>query len=207
MDINKIFKILQEDIHTTIMATSDEEGKPVTCAIDMMDFDKHGLYFLTAKGKAFYERLKMNSFVSLTGIKGNDTLSCKSITIRGEVKEIGSSKLEELFDKNSYMFHIYPTKESRKALTVFCLYSGQGELFDLSVKPIFREQFSFGEFELNKKGSLYIVDHCNNCKLCFDVCPQQCIVSKDNHASILQEHCLHCGRCQDVCPYHAIERR
>ena len=40
------------------MATTDDDGKPVTCAIDIMDFDADGLYFLTAKGKSLYSRLK-----------------------------------------------------------------------------------------------------------------------------------------------------
>ena len=42
------------EIHRTIVATVDEEGLPVTCAIDLMDCDEDSLYFLTAKGKAFY---------------------------------------------------------------------------------------------------------------------------------------------------------
>ncbi len=39
------------EIHTTIVATVDDEGLPVTAAIDMMDCDDNSLYFLTAKGK------------------------------------------------------------------------------------------------------------------------------------------------------------
>lgn len=38
------------DIHTVIAATTDKKGLPVTCAIDIMDCDDDGLYFLTAKG-------------------------------------------------------------------------------------------------------------------------------------------------------------
>ena len=45
------------EIHTTIVATVDNEGLPVTAAIDMMDADENGLYFLTARGKSFYDRL------------------------------------------------------------------------------------------------------------------------------------------------------
>ena len=44
-------------IHTTVVATVDDDGLPVTAAIDMMDSDENGLYFLTAKGKNFYDRL------------------------------------------------------------------------------------------------------------------------------------------------------
>lgn len=42
-------KYIAEEIHTTVFATVDKEGRPVTCAIDMMDYDENGLYFLTAK--------------------------------------------------------------------------------------------------------------------------------------------------------------
>ena len=56
--VNKYLKTLVEDIHTVVFASSDADGHPVTCAIDLMLCDKNSLYFLTAKGKAFYERLK-----------------------------------------------------------------------------------------------------------------------------------------------------
>ena len=44
----KYFKYLVEQIHTTVVATVDDEGLPVTAAIDMMDYDGDSLYFLTA---------------------------------------------------------------------------------------------------------------------------------------------------------------
>ena len=71
-----VFRFLQEQIHTTVIATNDESGKPVTCAIDVMDYDEKGLNFLTAKGKNFYKRLKSTGYLSLTGIKGESTMSC-----------------------------------------------------------------------------------------------------------------------------------
>ena len=136
-------KYLTKEIHSTVMATVDENTLPVTCAIDIMDYDENGLYFLTAKGKNFYARLKTGRYVSLTGMKGTDTLSCIAISVRGKVEEVGNDYLNRLFEKNSYMYEIYPTKESRTALTVFRIYDGCGEWFDLSKKPIERESFSF----------------------------------------------------------------
>ena len=53
----EVLNYLQQEIHTTVVATTDKEGLPVTCAIDMMDADEKGLYFLTAKGKSFYNRV------------------------------------------------------------------------------------------------------------------------------------------------------
>ena len=61
---------LVTEIHTVIVATVDDDGLPVTAAIDMMDYDETGVYFLTAKGKGFYERLKKHGVLALTGING-----------------------------------------------------------------------------------------------------------------------------------------
>lgn len=204
--VNKYLKLLVEDIHTVIFATSDNNGHPATCAIDIMLYDEKGLYFLTAKGKSFYRRLKDCPFISLTGISGKDTMSGKSITIRGEVREIGSQKLGEIFKVNPYMAEIYPGAESRAALTVFQIYRGSGEFFDLSCRPIFRESFSFGG-EAAAEEIFYITDKCTACGKCRVACPQECIEIKDDIAVIQQEHCLHCGRCEEICPVKAVERR
>lgn len=141
-------KYLVEEIHTTAMATTDANDLPVTCSIDVMDYDDNGLYFLTAKGKNFYDRLKRNGYVAFTGMKGKDTMSCVAVSLRGKVKEIGSEPLERLFKKNSYMYEIYPTEQSRKALTVFCINDANGEWFDLSKKPIKRADFSIGNSKI-----------------------------------------------------------
>ena len=57
-------RYIVEQIHSTVFATVDAQGRPVTCAIDMMDCDEDGLYFLTAKGKSFYRRLQENENVA-----------------------------------------------------------------------------------------------------------------------------------------------
>ena len=113
------FRFLVEEIHTTVVATVDEEGLPVTAAIDMMDWDDNGLYFLTAKGKSFYDRLKIQQFLALTAIKGESTKTSVAVSVRGKVRELGYDKIPELFEKNPYMKEIYPTEESMVALTAF----------------------------------------------------------------------------------------
>ena len=69
MSAEKYLQILQKDIQSVIFATTDEKNFPVTCVIDVMLADSYGLYFLTAKGKAFYDRLKRQPVISLTGLK------------------------------------------------------------------------------------------------------------------------------------------
>lgn len=204
MNKTEIFDFLQEQIHTVIIATNDEQGLPVTCAIDIMDHDEKGLYFLTAKGKHFYKRLKANGYLSLTGIHGENTMSCIAVSVCGKVKEIGFERLQRLLDKNPYMYEIYPTEQSREALTVFCLYEGNGEWFDLSKKPIERFSFSFGG-NLTATDGYFITDDCVGCGKCLSVCPQNCIAFNGHKAFIRQENCLHCGNCIPVCPKNAVK--
>ena len=200
------FRYLADEIHTTIVATVDDEGLPVTAAIDMMGYDEGGLYFLTAKGKSFYERLVKRGFLALTAVKGEDTMSSVSISIRGRVKELGYEKIPELFEKNPYMKEIYPTEESMHALTVFYIFEGSGEWFDLSKKPIERDSFAFGNIHKKEEG-YYITDDCIGCGSCNSVCPQQCIDANGIPHVINQKNCLHCGNCMDICPVSAVEKR
>ena len=111
MTTNDYLKYLQREIHTTVAATVDEDGLPVTCAVDIMDYDDGGLYFITAKGKSFYDRLKKNGYIALTGIKGKDTMHSVAISVRGNVTEIGNDMLPRIFAKNSYMKKVYPNAE------------------------------------------------------------------------------------------------
>ena len=127
MEAKDYLEYIVKEIHRTIVATVDDEGLPVTAAIDMMDSDEDSLYFLTAKGKGFYERLKKREFLALTAMKGEDTMTSVAVSIRGKVRELGYEKIPELFEKNPYMYEIYPTEESMHALTVFQIYEGTGE--------------------------------------------------------------------------------
>ena len=136
MESKEYLSYLVREIHTTVVATVDDAGLPVTAAIDMMDADEGGIYFLTARGKGFYNRLKKRGTLALTGMKGTDTMHCAALSLRGKVQELGSDLLSRLFEKNPYMNEIYPDAESRSALTVFVIYEGDGEWFDLSKKPI-----------------------------------------------------------------------
>ena len=119
-------KLLVEGIHSTTIATIGADSHPQTRVIDMMLWDEQGVYFLTAKGKAFYAQLMEQGFIALSATK--DKIS---ISLRGKIRNIGSEKLDEIFEKNTYMQSIYPG-DTRSALEVFCLYEADGEYFDIS---------------------------------------------------------------------------
>ena len=206
MQITDFFRIIQEDIHSTVIATVDNNNLPVTCVIDVMDYDSNGLYFLTAKGKNFYERLKRQGYLALTGMKGDDTMHSISVSVRGNVREIGTQRLGMLFQKNPYMNEIYPDEKSQSALTVFQIFKGTGELFDLSKKPIERQSFVFGG-AIDEANGYYVTDKCNGCGKCLMVCPQKCIDITIQPVRINRTNCLHCGNCASICPFNAIEKR
>lgn len=193
-------KILVEDIHSTVVATLDENGRPLTRVIDMMLYDKQGLYFLTAKGKAFYDQLMSQGYISLSSIKDK-----KSITLKGKIENIGSEKLAEIFEKNTYMQKIYP-EGTRDALEVFRLYEASGEFFDISDPTnVTRGTISIGNPKTVIFG-YYVGDECIGCKLCYSVCPQKCIDISHKPVMINQNHCLHCGKCVEVCPKQTIKK-
>lgn len=200
-------KIIHEDIHSVVVATLDNDGRPVTRVIDMMLHDENGLYFLTAKGKEFYKQLMEQQYIAISGMAGEGgSMSKRAFSVRGKVECIGSDKLDEIFESNPYMAEIYPQKESRIALQVFKLYEGNGEYFDLSTKPITRESFVLGN-ATKVVGGYFITDRCRGCKMCYSKCPQKCIDLSKKPLVINQEHCLHCGNCMEVCPFNAVEKR
>lgn len=217
MDTKDYLQLLKNEIHTTVMATLDQDGHPVTRVIDVMLVDDTTFYFITAKGKEFYRQLMDQQYVAVSGVCGGEGLDkkeasvhMKAISIRGRIRNVGSEKLEEVFERNPYMKQIYPNAASRMALEVFCMAEGEGEFFDLSTKPITRESFFVGlkgtaRQEQEIQNGYWITGACVGCGACRKVCPQNCI-DEGTPFSIRRENCLHCGNCAAVCPAGAVKR-
>ena len=108
----KYIKLLVEEIHSTTVATIGTDGHPQTRIIDMMYYDEDGVYFLTAKGKAFYDQLLEQGFIAISATKDK-----KAVSLRGRIKGIGKRNLDIMFEKNPYMKEIYPGN-TREALGV-----------------------------------------------------------------------------------------
>lgn len=199
--MSKYLKILVEEIHSATIATLGDDGHPQTRIIDLMLWDEKGIYFLTAKGKVFYDQLMEQKFVAISATKDQ-----QAVSLRGWVRNIGSEKREEIFEKNPYMQKIYP-EHTREALEVFHLYQAQGEYFDIrNPEKIVRAGILIGEAEEKVTG--YVVgEACIGCGQCLSVCPQSCIDISKTPVEIKQNQCLHCGQCVTACPVGAIERR
>lgn len=192
---------LVEDIHSTVAATIGADGRPQTRVIDMMLWDERGVYFLTARGKAFYDQLMAQWYIALSGTKDK-----VSVSLRGRVENIGDERLDEIFEKNPYMQSIYPG-DTRRALEVFRLYEAEGEYFDIrEPSHVVRDHFTLGLAPRAASG-YYVGKNCIGCKLCYSVCPQRCIDISQIPVVIDQNRCLRCGRCAEICPKRTIERR
>lgn len=143
----KYIKVLVENIHSATVATIGDDGHPQTRVIDMMYYDETGVYFLTAKGKAFYGQLMEQQYIAISATKDK-----MAVSLRGKVKNIGKKNLNIMFEKNPYMKEIYPG-DTREALEVFCLYEAQGEFFDISVPSnIVRESILIGDVQKTQTG-------------------------------------------------------
>lgn len=201
MERNDYLKMLVEEMHSTTMATIGADGHPQTRVIDMMLWDKKGVYFLTAKGKAFYAQLMEQGYVAISATKDK-----KAVSLRGRIQNIHSEKLDEIFGKNPYMQKIYHG-DTRAALEVFRVYEAEGEYFDISdPSHIVRDTILIGGAEQSMAG-YEVGNECIGCKLCFSVCPQKCIDITRIPAVIDQHQCLHCGRCAETCPRGTIRKR
>lgn len=205
MESSDYLKILVEEIHSTVVATTDKNGRPVTRCIDMMLYDENTVYFLTAKGKNFYGELMSQKYASLSAVQGK-----RCISIAGNVENIGTEKLDEIFEKNPYMQKIYPA-DTRSALEVFKFTNADGNFFDISdPSHVTRGFFTLGKTDSRSdevKSGYFAGENCIGCKKCFFVCPQKCIeFSGGGKAKIEQNRCLHCGRCFETCPVKAIRK-
>ena len=85
MERNDYLKMLVEEMHSTTMATIGADGHPQTRVIDMMLWDKKGVYFLTAKGKAFYAQLMEQGYVAISATKDK-----KAVSLRGRTSTVKS---------------------------------------------------------------------------------------------------------------------
>ncbi|MFR2495204.1 MAG: pyridoxamine 5'-phosphate oxidase family protein [Christensenellales bacterium] len=94
-------KLLVEDIHSATMATIGADGHPQTRVIDMMLYDEQCVYFLTAKGKAFYAQLMEQGYIALSATKNN-----VSISLRGKVKTLAVKSWTRFSKERVYAIHL-----------------------------------------------------------------------------------------------------
>ena len=196
--ITKKALTLLREIKSITFATLNN-SQPAARIIDVMLVKEDGLYFLTARGKAFYQQLQANPKIAICGMDANYV----SVRVIGDIRFCNDRGIiDKIFDHNPMMNDLYPG-EKRDILEGFHLYRGRGEIFDLSIEPPERTRFAFGGESAHPSG-YQITARCTACGLCLDACPVE-VISEGDVYLIDGLHCLECGRCAEICPEDAIE--
>src|SRR5699024_6509321 len=101
------------------------------------------LYFFTARGKNFCRELLANGHVQIlayTRYKEMIRVSARAIAVPEEQQ---AHWIDTIFAEQPYLANVYPGK-TREIGMVFCINEGSIEYFNLGVRPIFRERYTFG---------------------------------------------------------------
>jgi uncharacterized pyridoxamine 5'-phosphate oxidase family protein len=193
----KALRLLRE-IKSVTFASLDD-AQPAARIIDVMYVEEDGLYFLTARGKTFYEQLRSLPIVAICGMNEKYV----SVRLVGDIRFCRDKRVvDKIFERNPMMNDLYPG-ESRYVLEGIHLYRGRGEIFDLSTEPPLRQRFAFGGAHVKPPG-YRITDACIACGVCRETCPVD-VISEGDVYRIDGTHCLECGLCQEVCPEDAVE--
>lgn len=195
--MNKHLQFLR-DLKSVTFASADKDI-PYIRIIDVMLHENNALYFLTARGKPFYEQLKKNPKIAIIGMNKK----YKTVRVSGEVEPVERLYVDKMFKANPMMNDLYPN-EKRDILDGFCIRNGEGEMFDLGVMPINREKFTFGNIKTKHIG-YHITENCIECGICKNECIGTCITQGSPY-KIDSKTCLECGRCLTFCPVNAIKR-
>lgn len=196
-------------IRDVSFATVTEEGLPAVRIIDVMAVDDGKLYFLTARGKAFYDDLAASPYVAIVGM----TTDFRMVRLEGRAEHpIDAAEqrclVDWIFELNPDMGTLYEG-DARYVLEVFYVECGTGEYYDLGQKPVVRVPYAIGEDGSKAPGARFrITKQCTGCATCAHACPQHCIKPTENASyTITQSACLSCGYCMEICPVNAIEKQ
>ena len=50
-----------------------------------------------------------------------------------------------------------------------------------------------------------LIEKCDGCGICAQICPQEAITMQDGKPHVNQEFCVACGECVQACPTQALQ--
>lgn len=208
-DFWKLMECLKEkEIPFTILGnpfhlTDEVCTRLKACGCQKYQLSLDGMYFFTARGKAFARELERDGRVQILGYtkyKEMIRVSAKAVAAPAEEQ---TKWMDRIFMEQPYLKNVYPG-DTREIGVIYEIRQAQIEYFHLGVSPIFRETYTIGGGITAQRG-YRITEQCIGCGTCLSHCPQKCIAAGEQY-SIRQEHCLHCGNCFVHCPVGAVRR-
>ncbi|CCI84676.1 pyridoxamine 5'-phosphate oxidase family protein [Lactobacillus pasteurii] len=141
---DEFLQLIVDSFQSVIFGTVDENGDPHTNVADIEVRDGDKLIFATTYQKAFYNRLKNHPKISITALKGDETLDSVGFTLDGIAQEVDLKYLDEIFAKRPEMAQISANhSERREILRPFAIVPVAGSIYDLRQQPIFQKGFKF----------------------------------------------------------------
>ncbi|MDD6893492.1 MAG: pyridoxamine 5'-phosphate oxidase family protein, partial [Lactobacillus sp.] len=101
--------------------------------------------------KPFYQRLKAHPRISITALKGSETLDSVGFTLTGTAAEVDQQYLEQIFAARPEMQQISANYSERRSilrpfgsiLRPFAITPIAGSIYDLRQQPIFQKRIEF----------------------------------------------------------------
>lgn len=141
---DEFLQLIVDSFQSVVFGTVDQNGDPHTNVADIEIRDQDKLIFATTYQKAFYNRLKNHPQISITALKGNETLNSLGLTLDGIVEEVDQKYLDQIFTTRPEMQRISANhSERRSILRPFAITPIVGSIYDLRRQPIFQKYFNF----------------------------------------------------------------
>ncbi len=218
MNIKEIYEKFNQ-IGCLTFTTINKDGIPESRIAHLRAYDDDGIYFMTMFTKDFYVHIKENGWLSICGLNAKTQVEHDesglpifeggyAMRMTGRVKEVS---IGEIAEKNNEIFEVcIKDQEKYKAMVVFCITSGYGDVFDYDFEKVNRENklqreyFSFGGAKKKYKGLEIDVDKCISCGACKEKCSFLAVKEDSDIYSIDKYRCDECGDCYINCPVEAI---
>lgn len=141
---DQFLQLIVDCFQSVIFGTVDQKGDPHTTVADIEVKDGNKLIFATSYQKAFYQRLKNHPRISITALKGDETLDSVGFTLTGDVHEADPKYLQQIFALHPEMKQISANHSERKSLLrPFAITPLTGSIYDLRQQPIFQKDLQF----------------------------------------------------------------
>ncbi len=221
MTIKEIYEKF-EKIGCLSFTTVDEKGVPESRIAHLRAYDDEGIYFMTMFTKDFYYNIKKTGWISICGLNAKTQVEHDengfpifeggyAMRMTGKVKEI---PIDDIKQKNNPLFDFcIKDQEKYRAMVIFCITEGYGDVFDYDFEKISRknklqrEYFSYGGAKEKIKGLKIDKDKCISCGACKEKCSFVAIREEDGSYEIDMYRCDECGDCYINCPVKAISYR
>lgn len=138
-------QLITDSFQSVVFGTVDQSGNPHTNVADIELYDNGWLIFATTFEKPFYQRLKSHPQISITALRGTETMTSVGVTLTGIAEEVDQSYLDRIFSTHPEMARISGENfsERRAILRPFAITPLSGSVYDLRQSPIFQKSFNF----------------------------------------------------------------